>query len=269
MKHAYYSLSVIPEMRSVMERAYGTKGRMQPGGVYPPLFVVFPRSVEPEYVMDGLCDDLEALGQVEFTGSRRWLNGKLEYTEGVEFPSFAMMLECMHKNAGYRNEFGGLVRLDMTDWMEHVNDSRVGDVFAYVHDYCDRVLFLVSVTTDDEKLAKALRTEFTRWVYALTVNVNPPTAECLTEAIVGKLCAGGHTVAADARALLLQSVALLAAQKKFAGLREIDGLASAILAETASVRNVCARHLAAFAPDGQWIAARVSQEDNDEFTIGF
>ena len=260
---AFHSLDYFPEMQDGLKRLF-QRGNGSAG--FTPVLVTLPPSVEPEYFLDGLCDDLEQAEAMVFTGDRRWLNFRLEYTDGAEFPSFALMLECMHKHSGYRNEFAGVVRVDMTDWTAYTEDSRLADVLAFIHDYSDSVFFIASVTTDDRQTAEPLKKEFGRWIHTVFIDVSKPSTQRLTEIVADRLSSSGHTLTADALELISASVDKLAKQQHFAGMREIYSLADAMAVEASGVKRISAKQIEAFSPDGEWIAAHA---DREKFSMGF
>ncbi len=261
MKNSFPSLSLVPDIQEVMNHAFRC-----PADSIPPVVLTLPYSVEPECFLNGLCDDLEKAELLRFTGDRRWLNFRLDYCVGTEFPSFSLMLECMHRHSGYRNEFGGVVRVDLTDWTGYTDDNRLDDSLAFIHDFSDRVLFIVSVSTDDPRIAAALKSKIRRWTNCVTADVAKPSAEVWTGYAAERLSASGHLLTADAQQLLSETVGVLSEQMHFAGMREINALVSAILNEIGSIRRISAKHMAAFSADGEWVASHM---DTEKFIIGF
>ena len=214
----------------------------------------------------GFIGRMERDGRIRFTGDKRWLNFRLEYTDGAEFPSFAKMIECMHRHSGYRNEFAGVVRIDMTDWTEHTEDARLASVIAFIHDYSDSVFFITTVTSDEKLMCEPLKKVFDKWIHTEFITVAKPSTEILTETVIDRLASEGHTLTADAKELIEASVRKLSEQKHFAGLREIISLADAISAEAVGVKRISAKHLSAFSSEGEWIAEHT---DGESFSIGF
>lgn len=264
MKARLSSLSAIPEIQKGMIQAAECFGN---GASMPPVFVTLPPSVEVEPFMDRLCDDMEAEELMVFTGDKRWLNVQMGYEKPPEFSSFTRMMECLHKFAGYRNSFCGIVRMDMTQWLDHMDDMRVSEVLAFIHDFSDEIFFIISVTVNDPVMAHPLIVECNRWMYTISVDAKKPHADMLLKVVKDKLNAEGHILTADAAKLLSQSLEILVEQEDFAGLRELNSMMLSIAYDTASINQISAEHLAAYAPDGEWMCRRIGSAN--KFTIGF
>ena len=255
--------SIIPEVKEGLKTIFRN---IPCRDAIPPLVVTNPESVELEYIMNGICDELEQAGCIAFTGDRRWLNFRLEYSEGKDFPSFSLMLKCMHRHAGYRNDFSGVVRIDLTEWTEHVDEPKLSALLAFVHDFSDCIFFILSVTCNEPHVADALKKETNKWMFTVTTDATSPTVEALTKIVEEKLDATGHHLTDDARQLLADSISTLSAQKHFAGIRQIESLSAAILAEIGDIEEVSANHLDAFSCDSEWVKSCI---DDAEITMGF
>lgn len=263
MKREFRSLEAIPEMQRVLSRTAINAGGGHP---LPPTLVSMPGAIELEPLMDSFCDDLEAAGYVEFSGSRRWLGMSLDYQQEPGFPAFEQMLRIMHKYAGYRNRFGGVLLVDLTQWSGHTDDKRFDELLAYIHDYSDEIYFLVHVNADEPMHTEQFKKAFSRWMYTLMIDIESPAAACLTARLVRRLGAKGYTPDAQAEALLGRTVDALTGLDDFAGIREIDSLAASICAACAGRYSLDADALADFAPDGAWMKQRLGEE---RITIGF
>jgi hypothetical protein len=263
MTSSLHSISSIPEMEKAIETIFRVSPMRNP---IPPVLITLPYSVELEFFMNALCDELEDAGCISFTGERRWLNFRLDYPENQDFSSFSLMLQCLHRFSGYRNSFGGVVRIDLTDWTDHTDDPKLSAVFAYVHDYSDSVFFILSVTTDEPACADALKKEANKWMHTVTADASCPSVETLARHISDKLGAFGCRLTDEADDLLRSSISALSSQKHFAGMRQIESLGDAILMEIGDIKEITVDHLAPFAPDSDWITACM---DAEEITIGF
>ena len=262
MKSNFPSLSMIPELQTQLTAT----ADFYSNAALPPVFITLPLSVELEPLMDRLCDDLANTHSVRFTGTKRWLHMKLEYPEQEGFPSFALMMERLHKYAGYRNQYHGVVLIDLTPWLEHADDRRFSEVLAYLHDYADEMFFLTYITTNDSRRAEPMKREFNRWMYTVMVDVARPSVTYLTKKLTEQITEAGHSLTDSAKKLLRESVSRLAEQEDFTGMREINSLAIAICMSAVSRKRLDASHLTDFAPDGEWITQRIGQE---KMTIGF
>lgn len=263
MKKSFKSLSHFPRIREAVSAAAKFCGKNKP---LPPMLAVLPSSVELEPVMDEFCDELEASGLVSFTGEKHWLNILIDFPEDGEFPSFSRMLESLRRAAGYRNNFSGVVRIDLTAWLDHIYDERMSALFAFIYDYSDEIFFIISVSDNDVSHADALKKELSRWMYTMNVDVKPFTTDQLVSIVENKLTESGHTLADDAKLLIRESVEKLAGQEDFTGLREIESFTTAIAVNTVSHKNISAKHLSDFALDGQWMEQHI---DSEKITIGF
>lgn len=259
----FNSFSSVPEIEKALCTIFRGNHDRHP---IPPVFATLPGSLQLEYFMNGLCDELEKSGSIHFTGDRRWLNFRLEYPEDPDFKSFALMLQCLHRHSGYRNHFAGVVRIDLTDWIDHENDPKLSAILAYIHDYSDSIFFIISVTTDEPHLADGLKKETNRWMNTVTTDASCPSVESLTQLVSDKLTLHGHQLTTDARDLLKDSIATLSTQTHFAGVRQIVSLSDAILLEVGDVKEISANQLSAFAPESDWITSCM---DSEEITIGF
>ena len=263
MINGFNSFSSVPEIKKALDAIFQDNHDRHS---IPPVFITLPGSLQLEYFMNGLCDELEESGCINFTGDRRWLNFRLEYPEESDFKSFSSMLQCLHRHSGYRNHFAGVVRIDLSDWIDHENDAKLSAILAYIHDYSDSIFFIISVTIDEPQLADGLKKETNRWMNTVMTDASCPSVESLTQLVSDKLTSHGHQLTTDARDLLKDSITALSSQTHFAGVRQIVSLSDAILMEIGDVKEISANQLSPFGPDGDWIAACM---DSEEITIGF
>lgn len=263
MKKSFKSLSNFPCMQKTLTKAAAFCGKDKP---LPPMLAVLPPSVELEPVMDELCNELDDNGLVNFTGEKRWLNILIDCPEDSEFSSFTRMLESLRRAAGYRNTFSGVVRIDLTAWLDDIYDERMSALFAFIYDYSDEIFFIISVSVNDPRCADALKKEINRWMYTITVDVESFNINTLVSVVENKLEESGHTLSDDARHLIKESVEKLSEQENFIGLREIESFATAVAVNMVSHKSISAEHLSEFALGGQWMK---QYSDGEKITIGF
>lgn len=256
------SLSLMPAMSRAMCEAM----RVSEGRMLAPMFAVLPSQVELEPILDELCVELEENDLVRFTGERRWLNFRLTVSQGSGFESFERMLVSMRRSAGYSNRFRGVVRVDVTEWVDSAHDERMQALFAYIHDHSDEIFFIITVTSDDPDRAQTFRKALERWVYAAFALVKPYDTGKLVSFVEDRLAARGQKLSDAAIGVLKMTIDMLASQDDFAGIREIESLVGAISVSVGTQELITLEHMTAYSPDGSWVKRRMSEQPT---TIGF
>lgn len=131
---------------------------------------------------NGLTTALEVMKQtlqknnlMKFTGRIPYLEWPLQYTPDVrEFPAFAALVQTLHQcESG--EPFQGIVAINIEEWIDHLNDSRLDDVLQYVWSQKDDILFIFTMPYADDETIRKVRIRIDDVISARTLKFVPPS----------------------------------------------------------------------------------------------
>ena len=259
----FEALEAVPELRGALE---ASASMCDNGMSLPPVVAVLSPAVELEPMMDGLCSELDSMGLVRFTGNRRWLNIGIEHPELDGFGSMERMMAKMRHAAGYHNRFGGVVKLDLTAWMDSADDKRMDELMGFIHDYRSEMFFIITMRTTDPEAAEPMIKLIRKWFYATEVTVNATQAHTFMSIMTRRLQAMQCSLSVQAGVVIAETIDRLMKEEDFAGVKEIESLANAILFKVGRNTVVTTEEVAEFAASGEWMRRRSNSRHT---TIGF
>ena len=176
---------------------------------------------------------------MEFYGDVKFIETELEYCpRDREFVSFKSFMDEVVRAAGFRDEFRGIVCVDITEWIDHINENYFIDFLEYLSENTDiwHIIFVVDCS-DSKKLC---RLEALLGIYFRIDKVMfrlPETFElcCYIEKYFKKY---GFMIDKDAVDILAETIDELRDSRYFDGYKTLNMICSDLLYRLFSAENV-------------------------------
>lgn len=244
--------------------------------VLPDLFVYTKPGYGNTNLISLLADYLESKQNLmSFYGDVKFFEFKLEYCKsGDEFRELYRLIESIESAAGFRNEFKGIIRINVDEWVGHHKEKHFLDFLQFLQINTSYWMVLLTLSNHSEKEeTKEMEAVVSMYLRIEKVTLHMPSDVELTEYASQHLAKYGLELAEDAKKLLTESIGVLRNNKYFYGLHTITDLCNdivySVFSKSTNVDNVIrAEMLADFSADSEYIKRTVIKIKNT-VTLGF
>ncbi len=197
---------------------------------------------------------------MDFYGDVKFFEFVLGYCKpDVEFTEIQRLMCEVSNAAGFRNEFRGIMRIDVNEWINHYEEKYFADFCEYLAANSEKWLIVLAVDTDDEKKIHNLEAFLSMYLRLEKITLSMPKTEDLFEYIERKLSGYGLTLSDDGKQLLTATINKLRKNRYFDGFKTIRLLCQEIAYTVFSKENLVsynltAKDLADFAPDSEFVS---------------
>lgn len=165
--------------------------------------------------------------------------------------------------AGFRNEFKGIVHIDINEWLDHFEEKHFVSLMEYLSSNSDKWLIVLSVYSDKKDKIHNLNAFLSMYLRIEKITLSFPKTEDLFEFIEDMLNQYGLTLKDDAKKLLFDTIEKLRNNKYFDGFKTIIMLCQDIVYDVFSNENVeelslGANMLSKFSADSDYIKNMVA-----------
>lgn len=208
---------------------------------------------------------LDEADLVEFTGSEPIVEFKLDMPDqgGAHFPSFERLQDILYSKAAHKNNFGGLLSVDIGDWLGCHEDVRFVRFLHFVRDNTDKIFFVFTVP-DGEPGIEAMAGAISRFVRLRTISLPVPEAEDLVDYIAEHLAVVNLKLDDEAEHLLYDMLSSLRTYENFGGFKTLNTLTEDIKfalvsnPQWDSTAEVSAQQLEHFRNGGDWFSIQTA-----------
>lgn len=213
------------------------------------------------YLLQKLSDYLSVKENlISFYGDYKFFEFVLGYSsENEPFREIDRFNECVSLAAGFRNEFRGIIRIDIDEFMGHQDEKYFRSFLEHLASNSDKWLIILTYAGGSEQDMKAMDVTIRSYMRVEKIRLEMPTSEEFTgylEEIFGKC---GLCIADDGKVLLAETVEKLRENKDFDGFKTVRILGMGILYELLSGEGdfsecLTADTLRAFSAGGEYIS---------------
>lgn len=187
-----------------------------------------------------------------------------------EIPRF--IREVTHA-AGFRNEFKGLILIEISEWMDHCTEKHFINFLEYLSDNSDNWLILLSLPDREPEKVERMLSVISAFLRLEVVNVAAPTDVELMAFLKEQLGLYGMTLLSDAEAILTETIRLLMQHEFYDGYKTVRNLGRDIVYSVYSNRRkrtgtLSARDVVSFSADSEYISQTVRKQQQFKH-IGF
>ena len=244
--------------------------------VLPDLFIYTKPGYGNTNLISLLAEYLESKQNLmSFYGDVKFFEFKLEYCKsGEKFQDLYRLIESVEAAAGFRNEFKGIIRINVDDWVGHHKEKHFLDFlqFLQINTAYWMVLLTLSNRSESEE-TREMEGVVSMFLRIEKITLHMPTDLELIEYASSHLAKYGLELDDSAKALLTDSIRLLRNNKYFYGLHTITDLCNDIVyyvySKSTNVDNVIkAEMLTEFSADSEYIKRTVTKI-KETVTLGF
>ena len=212
---------------------------------------------------------------MSFYGDVKFFEFKLGYNKpGERFSELYRFADTVSAAAGFRNEYRGIIRINVDEWVEHSNEKHFLEFLSYLQESTDRWLIFLTLSSyqPGEKTAE-IEAIASMYLRLETVVLSCPATADLVE--YAKQCVGKYGLEIDASGaeVLSGAIDVLRKNKHFYGYHTVSALCSDIVYSLYSGGTVATRVLTGellrdFSADSSYIKRSVIRKKHAA-TIGF
>ncbi len=248
---------------------------LPPALIVPDLFWVMNPGVGRTNLLQLLSEYLCSKGNLlDFYGNVKYFEFLLNYVFPEQsFQELQRLVDTAQNAAGFRNEFRGIVCIDISEWITHFREKHFVSFLEFLASHSEDWLIILAAQKSEPQKIDALYTQLSLFLRLERVDLSLPNDDALVEYIGQKLSSYGLLLQEGAEAVLLQTVCLLRKNRGFDGFKTLDMLCQDIAyahlcspgASTGCIPN---RVVQEFAPDSPYVC-RLIQKIEHKLRIGF
>ncbi len=200
---------------------------------------------------------------MDFYGDVKFFEFVLGYCKpDSEFTEIQRLMCEVSNAAGFRNEFRGIMRIDINEWLNHYEEKYFVDFCEYLAANSENWLIILAIDTEDENKIHNIEAFLSVYLRLEKITLNLPKTEDLFEYIERKLGGYGLTLAEDGKKLLTDTLNKLRKNRYFDGFKTIRMLCQEIAYMAFSKERLdsyvlTAEDLSYFAADGEYVSKTV------------
>ncbi len=167
---------------------------------------------------------------MEFYGDVKFFEFLMSYcSPESQFTELQRLMDEVDNAAGFRNEFKGIVHIDINEWLDHYEEKHFISFMEYLAIHSDCWLIILSVYSDDKDKIHNLNAFLAMYLRIEKVTLSLPKTEDLFVYIESHLQKYGLSLAEDAKGLLYDTMEELRKNKYFDGFKTIKMLCQDIV----------------------------------------
>lgn len=189
------------------------------------------------FLLQKLSDYLsEKENLISLYGDYPFFEFYLEYAaEGDSFGEIERFNRCVTQAAGFRNEFRGIIRIDIDEWMYHHDDKYFRLFLENLASNSDKWLIVLTYSETDEKAMKAMDVVIRSYLRVEKINLPLPKSEDFVKYMVDEIFDKYNLcVEPDGLELLTKTIDRLRSGDHFDGYKTVRIFALSIVYELLS-----------------------------------
>ena len=197
---------------------------------------------------------------MSFYGDVKFFEFKLDYcSPEKDFRELYRFIEAVDNAAGFRNEFRGIIRINVNEWLGHHKEKHFLEFLQFLEINTPHWLIILTVSsTEKNDDTKAMEAVVSMYLRMETVTLHMQSDEDLIAFAENQLEKYDLKLDDDAKCLLKESVSVLRKNKYFYGLHTVASLCNDIVysiysASTDVSHVITADMLSDFRADGDYI----------------
>lgn len=210
---------------------------------------------------------------MDFYGDVKYFEFMLNYCKpGEYFAEIQRLMTEISDAAGFRNEYRGIVYIDVDEWLGHCHEKHFIDFMEYLSDNSDKWLVVLSVTTGAEEKIEGMRSVLSAFLRIEKVTIETPTNEALSQYLFDLIFAYGFMLDDGARKVLSDTVNTLSEAKYFDGYKTVKRLGQDVVYSVYSrdkrINTLTSDDVSEFSSTGDYVK-RVVKKIEKVKRIGF
>lgn len=202
---------------------------------------------------------LEESRLLEFIGDIKYFEFVLDYSENTDnFLAFSRLIETFRAAAGFRGIYKGLACINISEWLDHLQDRRFLRFLEYTADCNDDILFVFTVPSLEIEKKNELEATLISYLRLRYLKLDLPNNDALYLYIQERLQKQGFSLDKKASSVLKETLEISRQLPSFNGYNTLNQLVRDIIYEKSSHellehKMITVQDLQHFSPIGQWI----------------
>ena len=211
---------------------------------------------------------------MDFYGDVKFFEFELEYIpRDKHFDGFEHFKDALLDAAGFRNEFKGVIAVDITDWIDHVQEKYFINFLEYLSEHTDVWHIIFVVDNNEPKKIKSLEALLSVYFRIEKVMFKLPKPKQLGSYLENYLKSYGFEIKEDAKIILLDTIDELQKGKYFDGYKTINMICADLIYRVFSAENfdgyvISAEIASYYAKDSEYVE-RTKMNMEKRNSIGF
>lgn len=211
---------------------------------------------------------------MDFYGDVKYFEFRLNYcSPSQDFTEIRRLVTEIGGAAGFRNEYRGIVYIDIDEWIDHSEEKYFLDFMAYIADNSDNWLVVFSVADDGRGGPDRMESLISAFLRLERLVIEKPTVAELMLYLSRNLQEYGFYLDASGRDLLYATVEALTQTERFDGYKTVKRLCQDVVYDVFSrgkrdMLSLTAEDLRDFASDGSYVR-RMAKKIEKAARVGF
>ena len=199
--------------------------------VMPDMFWIAKSGSGKTYMLNLLAEFLSERGNlVDFYGSCKFFEFLLGYcSPHNSFTEMRRFIDEVAESAGFRNEFRGVVCIDVSEWIGHCEEVHFLSFLEYLSVHSDKWFIVLLINDDKSDDSTKLESVISMYLRIERIHINMPSTEIFMEYIENFLDDYGVSITSDAHMVLYDSVEKLRENKYFDGYKTVKMICNELL----------------------------------------
>lgn len=245
-----------------------------------------PRKILPNYLfathtgtgitrlLGLIAQFMEETDLVEFVGDIKYFEFVLDRSKNTDsFPSFTRLIENIRVAAGFRGIFKGIASIDISEWVDNLDDIRFHRFLEFASDYSDYVLFIFIIPLLEDKTIEQVEAVLASYLRIRKLKLDFPDNNALFTYVINRLKEYGFKLETGAEEILMQTIKNARGLQCFDGYNTLNQMVEDIIYEKCSHGTINSylitlQDLHLFLPEGPWIE-QLARNNRVTFKIGF
>lgn len=216
-----------------------------------------------------LAGYLDAAQIMPFNGMEKVIEFTLKYCEENEpFTELENLVKYLSASSGYHNEFKGILAIDVSDWLSHLDNSHFIDFLEFLSEH-NRSLLLILIAWPDSNYLEKLENMLSLYLRVHTITIEMPQAEEMFAFMEMKLERYHCCLSAEAGEILLDTLRVLRDLEGFDGYKTLEFMVQEIVytyycGEKVSSHTIHAEVLQNFLADGKFVSRYEQRYDRKQ-----
>ena len=213
-----------------------------------------------------------------FEGKEKYVDFCLGYTDEAQDLNFSELVrlnDAINNAKGFNYAFKGIVCIDISEWVSHINDYRFIAFLEYLASNTDNWMIIFSILDNDKDAVKEVESLLAMYMRIEKIQFSIPETEMLSKYAVRILSSYGFELDDSGMELLENSLEKIRESEYFDGFPSVKRICSDIIYEKLSGNSdnkfmLTASDLKDFSVDGEYINRLIANYKGRKLnTIGF
>ena len=211
---------------------------------------------------------------MDFSGDVKLFEFAMNYCPPEQpFRELARLMDSVRSAAGYRNEFKGLVRISLDQWVGHHSEKYFFELMEYLAAHTYNWMIVLTLSKKPDEATKMLEATASMFLRTEVIHMHLPGARSLAEYADEYIRQFGISFDASAIDVLTESIEKLSHIKHYHSYRTVEMLCNdivyRILSDGALLTTVLsAEDVRYFSADSEYIR-KTETEDKKRSALGF